>query len=147
MDGIGKGDRLKGLRRWEVWLVAGVVAACVALGVWLYLPRAAQGGAVALISVDGQERYLVALAEDGPSWSFSIQQETGKPVCFEVGPQGIRFSQVDCPDHLCEQMGWCLSPGNRAVCLPNRTFLAVYDRQELPNTEEARWITPQQPPV
>ena len=134
-------DRRKtGLKKWEWGILAAVVAICGAVGVWLYQPRAAQAGAVALIHVDGVDRYLVEVPS-GEEWEFSIQAETGKPVRFQVGAEGIRFIQVDCPDHLCEEMGWCLTPGNRAVCLPNRTFLAVYDRRELPKTR-AQWLSP-----
>ena len=130
-----------GLKRWELVAIVGLLAACLGLGLWFYLPRQAEG-AVALVNVDGQPCFLVDLPQEGASWTFSIREETGKPVAFEVGAEGIRFVQVDCPDHLCEQMGWCRAPGNRAVCLPNRTFLAVYDRQELPDTGDARWVGP-----
>ena len=32
---------------------------------------------------------------------------------------------------LCEQTGWCQNPGDRAVCLPNRTSLICYDKASL----------------
>lgn len=83
-----------------------------------------------MISVDGAEFRRISLAEadDG---IFSIEPETGKPVSFEVKDHAIRFVEVTCPDHVCEKAGWCDAPGERAVCMPNRTTLICYRKNEL----------------
>lgn len=124
-----KASRAKRARKLE-WAALGVVVAlCVAAGIYLYRPRA--GNAVAVISVDGAEVRRIHLGEaaDGV---FSIEPETGKPVSFEVKDGQIRFVNVTCPDHICEKAGWCAAPGERAVCMPNRTALICYDAKELP---------------
>lgn len=112
------------------WLaIAGMVAVCAIWAYYMYRPRS--GEAVAVISVDGQEFRRIALADAGDG-IFSIEQETGKPVSFEISGNAIRFVNVDCPDHVCEKAGWCASPGQRAVCMPNRVTLVCYDVTEVP---------------
>lgn len=122
------GKRGKLARRIEWAVLALILAACAAAGLYLYRPR--DGRAVAVISVDGTEirRVELAAAEDGV---FSIQEETGKPVSFEIRDGAIRFINVTCPDHVCEKAGWCSAPGQRAVCMPNRTALICYEAGEV----------------
>lgn len=96
---------------------------------FLYAPR--DGNAVAVISVDGEELRRIDLAH-AENETFSIAKSSGKPVSFQVENGAIRFVQVDCPDHLCEKSGWCDAPGERAVCMPNRTTLICYNSEELP---------------
>ncbi len=54
------------------------------------------------------------------------------PVFFEVGNGRIRFTDVDCPDKLCEGFGWLESAGQTAVCMPNRVSVTLYERADLP---------------
>ena len=82
------------------------------------------------ITVDGKEIERIPLSQ-AENKTFSIQGKTGKPVSFEIQDQAIRFIQVDCPDHLCEKAGWCKEPGQRAICMPNRTALICYSSKEL----------------
>lgn len=122
----GKRGRLARRVEWAALILAVVI--CAAVGFYLYRPR--EGRTVAVISVDGTEirRIDLAQAENGV---FSIREETGKPVSFEVLDGAIRFVNVTCPDHVCEKAGWCDGPGQRAVCMPNRTTLICYAANEL----------------
>lgn len=127
----GTAGRKRWARRIE-WAALGLAAAvCILAGFFLYRPR--EGTPVAVISVDGAELRRIDLrqAEEG---TFSIQAETGKPVSFEIREGRIRFVDVTCPDHVCEKAGWCGAPGERAVCMPNRTTLICYDAKELGET-------------
>ena len=101
------------LRKLELWIVAALLLGCG-------------------ISVDGQTLRTIDLtrASDGV---FSIQPETGKAVAFEIQDGAIRFLSSDCPDQVCIQAGWVARPGERAVCMPNRTALVCYAREEAPS--------------
>lgn len=123
-----KHGKRKNARRMEWAILLVLVIACVIAGFYLYRPRT--GETVAVVSVDGQEirRFDLSGAADGV---YSIREETGKPVSFEVRDGAIRFVDVTCPDHICEKAGWCGAPGERAVCMPNRTALICYDAREL----------------
>lgn len=118
------------IKRREILIVVLLLAVCAAAGFFLYRPAAGGADTVAVISVDGAELRRIPLAEaaDGV---FSIEPETGKPVSFEVKARAIRFVNVTCPDHVCEKAGWCDAPGERAVCMPNRTTLICYRAEEL----------------
>lgn len=117
------------LRKLEIGIVAALLLVCGAWGAALYLPR--PGDPVAVLSVDGQTLRVVDLdrAEDGV---FSIRPETGRAVEFEIQNGAIRFLSSDCPDQVCVHAGWVARPGERAVCMPNRTALVCYARKEAP---------------
>lgn len=123
-----KQGKRKNRRRIEWVILLLVMIICVIAGFYMYRPR--RGETVAVVSVDGQElrRFDLGRAEDGV---YSIAEDTGKPVSFEVRAGAIRFVNVTCPDHVCEKAGWCDAPGERAVCMPNRTALICYDAREL----------------
>ena len=113
-----------------IYVICAVVI-CLAAGLFYYLPRGnSDAGMAAVITIDGQVCYWLPLEQVSEETVYDLQETTGKPVRFEVYDHQIRFIQVDCPDHLCEQMGWCRTTGDRAVCLPNRVTLQIYDLAE-----------------
>lgn len=44
---------------------------------------------------------------------------------FEISGGRVRMVSSDCPDKVCEKMGWIERPGQVIVCLPNRVILKV----------------------
>ena len=127
------------MKKIEWIILAAVVAVCAGLALFFYWPRS--GDTVAVVSVDGTALYRIDLSRTARPYTFRIEEETGRPVSFEVLDGKIRFVNVTCPDHICEKAGWCESPGDRAVCMPNRTTLVCYERGELPPDDGVRWIT------
>ncbi|MGI5966243.1 MULTISPECIES: NusG domain II-containing protein [Anaerotruncus] len=113
------------IRKFEIVLIAALLVACAAWGFYLYRPRG--GDTIAVITADSQEVRRIDLAH-AKDEVFTLK---GKPVSFEVLDGKIRFVNVTCPDHICEKAGWCESPGDRAVCMPNRVTLVCYPRDEL----------------
>lgn len=124
------------LKKVEWIILAAVLAVCAGMALFFYWPRG--GETVAVVSVDGTERYRVDLSRR-EAYTFRIEDATGKPVSFEVAEGRIRFVDVTCPDHICERTGWCGAPGERAVCMPNRTALVCYARGELPDSGGWEW--------
>ena len=123
----------KGLSRVErkilFWLLAAAVAATLLLGL-LRMDRGGYG--IAQIYCDGTLVASLDLADYQQSRIIPLSQlGVDLPVSFELKDHKIRFVNVTCPDHLCEQTGWCQNPGDRAVCLPNRTSLICYDKASL----------------
>lgn len=116
------------LKKKEFFLLSLLLLVCVGVGLWFYWPRT--GHTTAIITVDSKEFRRIDL-QNAPDQTFSIVKETGKPVSFEILDGKIRFIEVTCPDHICEQAGWCEKPGDRAVCMPNRTTLICYADEEL----------------
>jgi len=104
----------------------GVVALVLALCLWLALaPREPAGpGLWAVIRVDNREVWrgeLDALADQ----EFSIREESGRDITFQVAQGAIRFLHSDCPDKVCVNTGFLDYDGGMATCLPNRTVLTV----------------------
>ena len=99
-----------------ILLLAAVVAVCVGLSLWLFLPRE-QATAVKVIS-QGKVLTILPLSQDT---SFSVQLPDGNNV-VTVKDGKVAVTQADCPDHYCMNRGWC-SGGASIVCLPNRLVL------------------------
>ena len=60
---------------------------------------------------------------------FSLEEDYGVPVSFQIEIHKIRFIQVTCPDHICENAGFLSMEGQSAVCMPNRTSLSIYGEE------------------
>ena len=108
---------------WSLILLAVFLLAAAA---WLFWRATASSGQnLAVITLDGAEIRRIDL-ETEPDGVFSLQQEYGVPVSFEVKEGAIRFVDVDCPDHICEDEGFVSLEGQTAVCMPNRVALSIY---------------------
>ena len=101
----------------------------LAAAAWLFWRATASSEQnLAVITLDGAEIRRIDLQKE-PDGRFSLQEQYGVPVSFEVKDGAIRFVDVDCPDHICENTGWVSLEGQTAVCMPNRTALSVYGQQ------------------
>ncbi len=101
------------------------VALVVAAGfLLLWWQGRSPSGAYVHIWVGGQPYRTIELANATPG-VFSIEQDTGRPVSFEIKDNRIRFINVTCPDHLCEQVGFVHTEGQTAICMPNQVVLSI----------------------
>ena len=76
----------------------------------------------AYIVVDGKLQKVINLSElrstetiELDDVNMTVQAKRGK----------IRVKSSDCPDKICVQAGWLTEPEDIAVCMPNKTFVAV----------------------
>ncbi len=106
------------------------------LGLWLAIALALGGSLLWLARPQTGERLVAAItvgeetvrtidlsrAEDQ---KFSILEETGKPVTFEIRDHAIRFLESDCPDKVCINTGFLKNDLDVACCLPNQTAVLV----------------------
>jgi hypothetical protein len=67
----------------------------------------------------------LSAADDG---QFSIEEETGIPIVFEIADHKIRFVSSDCPDLICVHTGWVENEMQSAVCMPNSVSVTVTER-------------------
>ena len=92
---------------------------CLAAGAFLLLrPR---GGLRAEIWLDGKLVETVDLA----ALTEEREIRVGEHVTVLAAPGRVRVLRSDCPDKLCEHMGWSSSPAKPIICLPNRVTVAV----------------------
>lgn len=109
------------------WVVIGALL-LLAAGCWLFYwftYRPPQEQNLAVIMIDGKEVMRLNLLEETDR-IFSLEEDYGIPVSFQIEDHRIRFVQVTCPDHICENAGYLSMEGQSAVCMPNRTSLSIY---------------------
>ena len=109
------------------WVVIGALL-LLAAGCWLFYQftyRPPQEQNLAVIMIDGKEVMRLNLLEETDR-IFSLEEDYGIPVSFQIEDHRIRFVQVTCPDHICENAGYLSMEGQSAVCMPNRTSLSIY---------------------
>ena len=112
------------------WIILGVLLV-LAAGSWLFYQisyREPVEQNLAVIMIDGKEAVRLNLLEE-PNRTFSLREDFGVPVSFQIQDHKIRFVEVDCPDHICENAGFLSMEGQTAVCMPNRTSLSIYGEE------------------
>ncbi len=50
---------------------------------------------------------------------------TNENIIIEIRDNRARFKTSDCPDKVCVNTGWLSSPGQTAVCLPNKISIVI----------------------
>lgn len=102
--------------KYWVMLFAAVLAVCLALSVFLFLP--AEPAAYVQVYSDGKLLYTLDLDKDT---QFTVESANGSNVITVSGGK-VAVTQASCPDGHCVARGWCDS-GAQIVCLPNRLVL------------------------
>jgi hypothetical protein len=106
--------------RVALWAAAGLLVAASLW--WLLWPRSVKGHIIATITV-GDEVVRTLDLNEAPDQEFSILDDTGLPITFQVKDHAIRFLDSDCPDKICINTGFLREDLQVATCLPNRTTL------------------------
>ncbi len=88
-------------------------------------------GNTAIITIGNEHELEINLGEytDGKSQTISMEQY-GVPVNFLLENESIRFVDVVCPDHLCEQFGAISADFDIAVCMPNQVAVTIRAPEE-----------------
>lgn len=86
--------------------------------------------AVVNIESDVYKVFLLKDYKDGEKYVYSMEKD-GKSVHFVIQDGGIAFSDVDCPDKICENSGVLSKENDTAVCMPNRVSVRIMPESEL----------------
>ena len=101
------------------WMILILALVCLTAGAFLLLrPRGALRAEIWLDGVLVETVDLTALTEPK-------EISVGEHVTVLAEPGRVRVAHSDCPDKLCEKMGWSSSPAKPLICLPNRVTVAV----------------------
>ncbi len=101
------------------WMALILALACLASAALLLLrPRGPLRAEIYLDGVLVETVDLSALTEER-------RIPVGEHVTVLASPGKVRVEHSDCPDKLCERMGWTSSPAKPLICLPNRVTVAV----------------------
>jgi len=107
--------------RIALWLAVAAVLAGSLL--WIFRARTGER-VIATITVENKVVRTIDLSR-ARDQEFSILEETGMPITFQVRDHAIRFLESDCPDKVCVNTGFLKNDLDVACCLPNRTTLFI----------------------
>ncbi len=85
-----------------------------------FLPHSGSSGAAAVVTVAGEEYTRIVLSETESAACISVNG-----VEIEITPEGARVTSSDCPDKTCVRTGQISSPGEAAVCVPNKVVVYI----------------------
>lgn len=77
---------------------------------------------VAEIYIDGQLTHTVALTDE--EQELRLESAAGYNV-LQLGPQGARIVEADCPNQDCVRTGLQYQPGGVIACLPHRLLVCL----------------------
>ena len=107
-----------GRRRNDLLLILGLLAAA---GLCALLLRPGDGGAWAVVEVDGAETARYSLAQDR-----TVRLETGGGYnVLSISGRRAAVTEADCGDHTCVRTGWIDRRGEAIICLPHRLVVRV----------------------
>ena len=86
---------------------------------WFLWGRAS--GTWAVIMQDGKELYCFPLAV---TREIKVEGEWGSNI-VQISPDGIRVTEADCPDGLCQKQGLVRKQGVPIVCLPHKLTVEI----------------------
>lgn len=108
------------IKRKEVLIIAFLIIICSA--VIFFFQIQSNTGTVAEIYYDGELIREVYLDKEDDQL-IALDGE-GK-VNAEIEDHKIRFVNVNCPDKLCEHVGFLYKDGDIAVCMPNLYHIKI----------------------
>lgn len=110
-------------RKWikpkEIIVVAVILAICIIIIIAL---KTREVGNTAQISYGGTIVKVIDLT-NASDQIFVFEQNPN--VQFNIKNHEISFVNVNCPDKLCENVGYISKPGEIAICMPNKTTLKI----------------------
>lgn len=83
------------------------------------------------LSTKGQSEYVQIIYEGDVIDTLPLDADreyspvTNENIVIEIKDNKARFKTSDCPDKVCVNTGWLSSPGQTAVCLPNKISIVI----------------------
>lgn len=113
------------MKRWDIWLIAGVLAAA---GILFFsgVLRPGGAGAAAVVFVDGVEEARLPLDTDAEYTT----KDGGNTISIQDGHAVMVYA--DCPDKLCIKQGQVHLEHESIVCLPNKVVVEIVGGAENP---------------
>lgn len=105
----------------DIFILILILAACFGF-YFFYTNRNKETGTIAQITYDGKVVLTIDLATADDK-VFTLQENS--KVHFEIKDHQIRFVNTDCPDKLCENVGFISHQNEVAICMPNKTALKI----------------------
>lgn len=108
-----------------------IILVVILLGIagilWVWFSVMATDGAIAQISINGEDILTVDLTQEEDQ-QIDLS-EYGVDIQLEVKDHAIRFAHSDCPDQICLGYGFIDTEPQTAVCMPNRTAIVIHSEK------------------
>ncbi|MEG2038596.1 MAG: NusG domain II-containing protein [Oscillospiraceae bacterium] len=85
----------------------------------------------AILTTPKQDYRINLSTSENKKYIIDLAVVSDIPAKLEINNCQIRFIDVDCPDHICENYGFLSSSYDIAVCMPNQIALTVYNNEEI----------------
>lgn len=103
----------------DVLLILAVLILAGGVWLWTYLTRSP--GAMAVVTVNGEELMRLPLDED----STTLIGEGEHTNLLVIRDGTVSVTQASCPDHVCIRRGEVAYNGETIVCLPNKLVVSI----------------------
>lgn len=116
------------MKRFDIVIIIGIliVAGGFYFFNWYRTDQMNTDQIVAKVYVDGEIYDTLPINQDK---KLTIETEFGRNV-VSVHDHGVEMVEANCPDHLCEKIGFVNQIGNQIVCLPNRVYVEIVGHSE-----------------
>ena len=109
------------MKKGDVCILALLLCCAV---IWFAADFSPQSGTLtAEILVNGEAVETVRLPEISSPYTLTVSGCT-----LRIEPDGVTFTEADCPDKLCVRHGKLHTAGDTMACLPNRVVVRLYAR-------------------
>ncbi len=115
----------------DVFVILSVLLFCAILigGTRIYSRKNQNKPPYVRITQDGQVLLEKDLRDFSEPAEYRIDSDHGHMVIF-ISSEKVYVKESDCPDKICMRQGDLTSPGDGAVCLPNRVIIEIVSGDE-----------------
>ena len=118
-------EKKKGRFKWDIILIAGILAVGAVLALVLLLTS--KTGATVQVRVDGEIIKTFPLNVD---IQYEITGSEGGKNLLIIENGTARVEEADCPDALCVNMGRISRGGQSIVCLPHKVVVEIVNEEK-----------------
>lgn len=111
----------------RIWVAVIALILLLSAGAALWLRGRAPSGRTANVYQDGVCIASFDLDAVTETEQHRVESQGGSNV-IEVGPEGIRVLEADCPDQVCVHAGWLTDSAAPIVCLPHKLVIRLEER-------------------
>ena len=108
----------------KIWIIVLAAVVLLGCGFLVYTYFGADGGCVAILTVDGEEIDRIDLSKVKDSYDIQIDTPWGHNT-VRVEPGRISVTDADCPDGICVQRGAISGAGIPIICMPHRLIIEI----------------------
>lgn len=110
----------------DAFIIGAIVLCCAIIIGGLFIHRKIHKGDARCVRItqDGKVLLEMDLREFSESMEYRIDSDRGHMIIY-ISSEKVYIKESSCADKICEKEGDLTSPGDGAVCLPNRVVVQI----------------------